>query len=75
MVRNMSSDAAVPPASVDDLLFAGQIVEANRAFRDLSGCALQDAIDSTGERIAILKASSPERFTVPLGSYGSDVFT
>ncbi|MEO5898524.1 MAG: hypothetical protein ABIR68_00170 [Ilumatobacteraceae bacterium] len=71
----MSTDAARPPASVDDLLFAGRIIEAMTAFRDWSGCDLQAAIDGIGERIAILKVSSPERFTVPLEGYGSGVFT
>ncbi|MEQ1698770.1 MAG: hypothetical protein ABMA25_01610 [Ilumatobacteraceae bacterium] len=71
----MSADAAVPPASVDELLFAGRIIEAMSAFREWSGCDLQAAIDGVGERIAILIASSPERFTVPLKGYGSGVLT
>ena len=75
MVRNMTTDAATPPASVDDLLFAGRIVEAMAELREWSGCGLQAAIDGIGERIAILKSSAPERFTVPLEGYGSGVFT
>ncbi|MDP2292305.1 MAG: hypothetical protein Q8M22_14035 [Actinomycetota bacterium] len=61
----MTTDSATPPASVDDLLFAGRIVDAITAFREWSGCGLQAAIDGVGERIAILKSSAPERFTVP----------
>lgn len=53
MVRHVSADAAVPPASVDELLFAGRIIEAMSAFREWSGCDLQAAIDGVGERIAI----------------------
>ena len=71
----MPTEPATPPASVDELLFAGRIVEAMTAFREWSGCELQAAIDGIGERIAILKASTPERFTVPLKGYGSGVFT
>jgi hypothetical protein len=51
------------------------ISEATIAGLVASGCVLQDAIDGIGERIAILKVSSPERFTVPLEGYGSSVFT
>ena len=75
MVGNMSTDDAIPSVAIDDLLFAGRIIEAMTAFRDWSGCGLQGAIDGIGERIAILKVSSPERFTVPLEGYGSGVFT
>lgn len=75
MVRKVRDDHSTPPASVDELLFAGRIVHAMTAFREWSGCDLQAAIDGIGERIATLKASSPERFTVPLEGYGSDVFT
>jgi hypothetical protein len=53
----------------------GMISEATIAGLVASGCVLQDAIDGIGERIAILKVSSPERFTVPLEGYGSSVFT
>ncbi len=71
----MTTDAATPPAAVDDLLFAGRIVEAVTAFREWSGRDLQVAIDGIGERIATLKSSAPERFMVPLEGYGSGVFT
>ena len=75
MVQDMSTDGAATPAAVDDLLFAGRMVEAITAFRDWSGCSLEVAIDGIGERIATLKAIAPERFRVPLEGYGSDVFT
>ena len=73
--RSVSTDPATPPVSVDDLLFAGRILEAMTVLREWSGCDLRAAIDGISERIAILKAASPERFTVPLDGYGSGVFT
>jgi hypothetical protein len=60
MVRKMSADTATRPAPVDDLLFAGQILEAMTAFRAWSGCGLQSAIDGIGERM-VDTASAPTR--------------
>ena len=61
--------------AVDQLLFAGRIIEAMMTFRAHTGLGLGMTIERLGERIEHLKGTSPDRFTVPLEGYGRDVYT
>jgi hypothetical protein len=59
----------------DRFLVDGRLLDALRCLRNAGGLSLHDAIEAADVRVTLLKANYPERFTVPLETYGRGVFT
>ena len=69
------SDVGNDLSRVDELLFAGERIQALQTLQEIAGCGLQQAIDAIGPRFEMLVATKPERFTVSLEDYWANFYT